>query len=89
MKYQKKFIEIIKSDKRLMKILKAARKIDLPDWYVGAGVIRRSVWDYLHGRIKQKDKSSFEDIDLLYFSKEKLNENELIKKLVKDCPEYK
>ena len=23
--------------------------VDLPDWFVGAGAIRNTVWDYLHG----------------------------------------
>src|ERR687886_1017047 len=40
---------ILRSNEWLMSVLHAARAVDLPDWFVGAGAIRNPVWDYLHG----------------------------------------
>lgn len=56
--------EIIRQDSRLMTILQAAREVNLPEWYIGAGVIRNTVWDHLHG---YPGKSLMRDIDLAYF----------------------
>ena len=46
---QKKLINIIKREDWLMDILKKARDLNLPDWYIGAGAIRNTVWNHLHG----------------------------------------
>lgn len=40
---------ILRSDDWFMSVLRAARTTDLPDWFIGAGAIRNTVWDYLHG----------------------------------------
>lgn len=66
-------------------ILEVARTIDLPNWYVGAGLIRATVWDYLHG---YPVASEIPDIDVAYCSKERLEENEL-PKFTKLAPEFK
>lgn len=62
--------ELIQQDQRLMEVLRAARAEDLPQWYVGAGVIRNLVWDRLHGR----DQGPLRDVDLVYFDAADLSE---------------
>lgn len=47
-----------------MAILRAAREVGLPQWYVGAGAIRNVVWDYLHG---YSGRTTIRDVDLVYF----------------------
>ena len=62
--------EIVRTDPRLMRILHEVRELDLPDWAVGAGVIRTAVWDRLHG----KDRSTeLNDVDVAYFDPEDLD----------------
>ncbi len=63
--------QIIRQDDRLMRVLRAAHILDLPDWYIGAGVIRNTVWDYLHG---WPGRSPVRDVDLAYFDNEDLSE---------------
>ena len=47
--YQLKLKKIIRKDFFIMDILKTVRTLNLPDWYIAAGVIRNTVWDVLHG----------------------------------------
>lgn len=47
----------------LMRALRAARTVDLPDWLIGAGVIRDRVWDHPHGFTPAPSK----DVDLAFF----------------------
>lgn len=59
-----KLSQLVVQDAQLMRVLRAAREVDLPDWYVGAGIIRNTVWDYLHG---YTGRSRLRDVDLAYF----------------------
>lgn len=45
-------------------LLEVVRGLDLPDWFVGAGVIRTLVWDYLHG---YAFPPSLADVDVIFF----------------------
>jgi len=65
-------INLIKEDKWMMDILKAARSLDLPDWMIGAGFVRNKVWDYLHGFENKQVPTN--DIDLIYFNEENSDE---------------
>lgn len=56
--------QLVIQDALLMRVLRAAREVDLPDWCVGAGIIRNMVWDYLHG---YPGRSRPRDVDLAYF----------------------
>jgi hypothetical protein len=56
--------ELVRSDAQLMRILRAVRELDLPEWAVGAGVIRSTVWDRLHGHTSN---TPLNDIDVAYF----------------------
>lgn len=49
----------------LMACLREARRLGLADWFIAAGAIRSTVWDYLHGRDCRATPS---DIDLVYFA---------------------
>lgn len=55
---------LLLADSWLMEILRAVRAADLPDWYIGAGVIRGLVWDHLHGFV---EKTAVNDVDVAYF----------------------
>lgn len=66
-------INIVKSDKWMMSVLTEAERINLSEWMIGAGFLRNKVWDYLHG-IK-RDIADTNDIDLVYFDKEKISED--------------
>jgi hypothetical protein len=56
--------QLVASDPWMMKVLRAAEQLDLPDWWIGAGFLRNKVWDALedtnHGPTK--------DVDLVYFN---------------------
>jgi hypothetical protein len=45
-------------------ILDAVRNLNLPDWFVGAGVIRSLVWDDLHG---YTTPTLLADVDVVFF----------------------
>src|SRR5436309_14535541 len=47
-----------------MRALSAARDVDAPDWLIGAGAIRTTVWDRLHG---YERRTALADIDLVFF----------------------
>jgi len=57
----------------MMDILKVAKTLDLPDWYIGAGFIRSKVWDTLHG---YSTRNPVPDIDVIYFHPDDFTENE-------------
>ncbi|WP_016833277.1 nucleotidyltransferase family protein [Herbaspirillum lusitanum] len=48
-----------------MDLMNTARELDLPDWFIGAGAIRNTVWNRLHGF---PSVVSCSDVDLIYFS---------------------
>jgi hypothetical protein len=52
---------IVRSTAWLMRALEAARRVDAPDWLIGAGAVRTAVWDRLHG---YDHNSHSGDIDL-------------------------
>lgn len=64
MKHKNQLIRLLTADEWSMKILRAARTLDLPDWAIGAGFVRAPVWDHLSGK---KQRTSVDDIDVLFF----------------------
>jgi uncharacterized protein len=56
--------KLIHADAWMMCVLRAAEKLDLPDWWIGAGFLRNKVWD----AIADKDSQQSRDIDLVYFN---------------------
>ena len=58
------FKKYIASDPRLMRILRAAATLRLPDWFVGAGAVRNSLWDILESF---PEHTPLADVDVVYF----------------------
>lgn len=56
--------KLIESDPWMMEILIMAKKLELPDWWIGAGFVRGKVWDHLHEYTK---RTPLPDIDVIYF----------------------
>ena len=79
---EKHIIDLIKKDAWRMDILRAARSINLPDWFIGAGFVRNPVWDFLHDFDKQTPIS---DIDIVYFDPNDLSEERQIKQIEHFC----
>jgi uncharacterized protein len=46
--------------------LEAARTLELPDWWIGAGFVRNAVWDHLHGLA---ESTALSDIDVIWFDR--------------------
>ncbi|NBC72090.1 nucleotidyltransferase family protein [Paenibacillus sacheonensis] len=48
----------------MMDVLRAARSLELPDWWVCAGFVRSKLWDVLHGFA---ERTPLPDVDVVYF----------------------
>ncbi len=84
-----KLIKIIKQQDWLMRVLREVRNLQLPDWYIAAGAIRNTVWNYLHNFPTTFYQN---DIDVAYFNKFSMDEEEdKIQEgfLNSKCPNYK
>ncbi|MFP6747048.1 MAG: nucleotidyltransferase family protein [Alphaproteobacteria bacterium] len=57
-------LALIGADDWMMEVLAAVAGIGLPDGWIGAGFVRRKVWDHLHGFVRA---TPLDDIDILYF----------------------
>lgn len=55
---------LIQQDPWMMDVLKEAKTLGLPDWWIGAGFVRGKVWDHLHG---YTERTSLPDVDVIYF----------------------
>ena len=67
-------VRIIKDDPWMMDVLKMVKKLNLPDWWIGAGFIRSKVWDTLHD---YKTRTPLSDVDVIYFDKDDFSKEEL------------
>ena len=74
---KKDIIELIENDHWMMRVLKEAEILNLPDWMIGAGFLRNKVWDYLHN-IK-RNVADTKDVDLIYFDKKNSNPEKDVK----------
>lgn len=73
-------IRLIESDKWMMELLATVKKLNLPDWYIGAGFIRSKVWDTLHGYTK---RTPISDIDVIYLDMNDFTVEEAMKESTK------
>lgn len=64
MNYCDKTAKLLKADKLRMTCLEAARQVNLPDWYLGAGFLRNAIWDHLHHKPVM---TPLNDVDLVYY----------------------
>jgi hypothetical protein len=69
-------IELIRRDPWMMRVLRTAATLELPDWMIGGGFVRNKVWDHLHGFNREQVDTN--DIDLVYF--DPLNADEAFEK---------
>lgn len=82
-------LEVIQKDEWMMRVLTEVRKLHLPDAWVGAGFVRSSLWDYLHG---YSSHTALPDIDVIYFDPsniEESHEKELEKMLASTMSDQK
>lgn len=56
--------KILSKSKLVNDVLLGAEELNAPNWYLGAGCISQSVWNYLHGYEIEKH---IKDCDLVYF----------------------
>nr|WP_202903160.1 nucleotidyltransferase family protein [Paenibacillus gorillae] len=64
-------IQLVKDDEWMMEILRNAKTLNLPDWWVCAGFIRSKIWDTLHDYI---ERTPMPDVDVIYFDNSNLDE---------------
>jgi hypothetical protein len=81
--------QILQQNKFIQQVFARADELQLPNWYLGAGCITQTVWNYIS---KQEATAHIKDIDLVYFDEHDLTyegENcalENVKALLKDIP---
>ena len=56
---------ILLADPLRWRMLSMVRSLQLPDCWIGAGVLRNAVWDQLHGRVASRPDG---DVDVLWFA---------------------
>ena len=57
-------LRLIAADSWRMEVLRNVRAMALPDCWIGAGFVRASVWDFLHGYDRP---TSLDDVDVIYY----------------------
>lgn len=72
-KNKEDIIQLVSEDEWMMDVLKTAKSIQLPDWWVCAGFVRSKIWDVLHGF---GDRTPLPDVDVIYFDESNLDEAE-------------
>ncbi|MDW0115960.1 nucleotidyltransferase family protein [Sporosarcina thermotolerans] len=68
-------IRLVSEDEWMMDILRSAKSLNLPDWWVCAGFVRSKIWDVLH---EFNERTPLPDIDVIYF--DEVNVDEKIEK---------
>ncbi|MBO0962825.1 nucleotidyltransferase family protein [Neobacillus sp. MM2021_6] len=73
----------------MMNILKIAKSLNLPDWWICAGFVRSKIWDTLHNF---NERTPIPDIDVIYFDPTNIDElkekklEEMLKTLMTNIP---
>lgn len=80
-----KLISLIKEDRFRMDLLCVVSSLNLPDWYIAAGFVRNLIWDHLHNC----KPTPLNDVDVIYFSKEAINEEAYLNLLYSSHPHIK
>ncbi len=71
---EKDIITLLEEDEEMMEILRSVRSLHLPDCWVGGGVIRSRVWDYLHN---YPTPTPIPDVDVVYFDNNDFTSDEI------------
>lgn len=75
MEQNKEFISILKQNKELMIMLDYIEKLKLPNYYIAAGAIFQTIWNYYDNKSLNHN---IKDIDIIYFDKNDLSvENDM------------
>ncbi|WP_449354901.1 nucleotidyltransferase family protein [Virgibacillus natechei] len=86
---KEKIISLINEDEWMMDILRSAKLLHLPDWWICAGFVRSKIWDTLHNF---SERTPLQDIDVIYFEPANSNEleekklEEMLRSLMPDTP---
>lgn len=56
--------KVLAKSKTVSKVLELAPKLELPNWYLGAGAICQTIWNELHGFPLEQ---GIKDFDIVYF----------------------
>ena len=78
-------IKILKQNKDLMKVLNYIEKLRLPNFYIAAGSIFQTIWNFLDNKPLN---DSIKDIDIIYYNQEDLSKEkdlEIYNKVKKYC----
>ncbi len=70
---EKEIICLIKEDRWMMQLLKDAKSLNLPDWWICAGFVRSKIWDTVHNKCV---RTSLPDIDVIYYNPDNTKELE-------------
>ncbi|WP_102272569.1 nucleotidyltransferase family protein [Cytobacillus massiliigabonensis] len=73
LKSKEDIIAVIEEDLWMMELLRTAKELKLPDWWICAGFVRSKIWDVLHGF---SERTRIPDIDVIYFDQTNLDESE-------------
>lgn len=79
------FIEIIKKNNNLMKVLDYIDKLNLPNYYIAAGSVFQTIWNYFDN---VDLNNNIKDIDVIYYNNTNLDVNkdiEICNKIVEFC----
>ncbi|WP_123040956.1 nucleotidyltransferase family protein [Cohnella candidum] len=64
-------ILLVRDDGWMMDVLRTAKTLRLPDWWVCAGFVRAKIWDTLHG---YDPRTPLPDVDVVYFDPHDISE---------------
>ena len=81
---EKEAIAILKKNTELMEVLNFVSKLNLPNFYIGAGSVFQTIWNYYDGKTLNH---GIKDIDVIYYNKDDLNP-ETDKKYCEKINEY-
>ena len=86
---EREIIALIQEDKWMMELLKSAKSLNLPDWWICAGFVRSKIWDVLHGF---DERTTIPDIDVIYYDRKSIEKSvekeheEVLKRLQPTIP---
>ncbi|MEW6638920.1 MAG: nucleotidyltransferase family protein [Pseudomonadota bacterium] len=87
MRFTDDIAALITREPRMMVLLGAVARLDLPDGWIGAGFVRNAVWDALHGR--SPDCARLNDVDVVFFDRadlRRVHEQAIEVELARCCP---
>ena len=63
-------LQILRKNKSVQLILKRAKELNMPNWYLGAGGIAQTVWNVKHGF---DPENGIKDYDLVYYDADNIS----------------